>query len=181
MCSSDLTSIIRQLKRHWPAGLVLDDRCPHPHGSTEHDIAPTKPDEITTRSLAIDCEMEHRPLSHASVVPQSCPDRPDVTRLQWWFRTYDAPGIQADADGAAALRQAWRILHRDAASGILILHEAATARTARVMRHNQTSHARPKADALILHQRFIWRRQARTIYACPHARHGWVSRATRCS
>ena len=42
-----LSGRIRQLERHRTAGLLLDDRCPQPHGSAKHDITHAKPDEIT--------------------------------------------------------------------------------------------------------------------------------------
>lgn len=78
---------LRDLERHGPTGLLLDDRRPLPNDAALSNIAQTEFYQITAPQLGVQCDVEHREISCRSNGLQVLTDRPDVLWLKWGLRT----------------------------------------------------------------------------------------------
>jgi hypothetical protein len=87
--------IVLQFKLDGPAGLLLyDDRASADLTAT-NQIADLDLHDIAAPQLAIDRQVEERPVSMASMLIEEEPYRPDLTRFQRPFCAHFAPGVPA--------------------------------------------------------------------------------------
>src|SRR5262245_34138690 len=93
--------------------LELDrsSRLPLPHRRTLNRVARRRHVldlegyDVTATKLAIDCQIEHRAVSAATLNHQSCPDRPDVLWPQWGLAPISLPlfhGVRVGSFGRKA-------------------------------------------------------------------------------
>lgn len=77
----------RELELDGPAGLLLDDNRPGSDLGTGNDIAYPDLNEISATQLAIESEIEKRPIANPCFAIEEKPHRPNLLLREWSFGT----------------------------------------------------------------------------------------------
>ncbi len=80
--SQGIPSVFRYLELHWTCGLLLNNHRRIAHAAGRRYVADCDGDQIAASELAVDCEIEERQIPFSARHLKSCPDTPDLTRLQ---------------------------------------------------------------------------------------------------
>ena len=81
------TRVLHQLELHWFPRLCLDDDGAAANLATQHEIADPDFDHVAATKLAVDCQIEERPVAHAAVLVEKEAYSPDLPRLQRALRS----------------------------------------------------------------------------------------------
>ena len=87
------SGLLRDLKLHRPAGLLLDDHRSIANSAADEHVIDPQPDEITAPELAVDRQIEHRKIAPALFHFRADSDRPNVFRLQRTLLADQAPFV----------------------------------------------------------------------------------------
>jgi uncharacterized protein (DUF1778 family) len=77
-----LACLGHQLELHRSVGLLLNDSCARSQRSSCDDVADLHLDDVATAQLAVDREVEQRPVAQSSMLIEKEADCPNVARLQ---------------------------------------------------------------------------------------------------
>src|SRR3989337_9842 len=81
-CGDRISSILRQLKLHWPLRLSLNNYCPRHHLVAVSNIPDPQIDQVTASQFAVDGQVKHCQVTDTFAELQITTNGPDVLQLQ---------------------------------------------------------------------------------------------------
>jgi hypothetical protein len=119
---------LQQIKLKGPPRFLLHNDCSSSNLSATDDIADFHLHQVATPKLAIDRQIEKRPISQAAALIEVKADFPDLLWFQSPFCTHDPPGIPYRALGGGEF--SFRRLHGRSPEARLALYRTPAGKVA---------------------------------------------------